>query len=91
MHAAFLIVTVLLLVCVYGALVTNGRKRKVCFGILMSVLSVISLPLFLCLQNASGGVDHGELFGQRILPVGGYVLALLLGVFICIHNRRKLQ
>ncbi len=91
MSIAFLIITGLLLVSAYGALVTNGRKRKSCFGILTAVLSAISLILFLYLQNASGGVDHGELFGQRILPIGGYTLALFLGVFVCIKNRRTVR
>lgn len=91
MTVVFLIITGLLVVSAYGALVTSGRKRKACFGILMAVLSVISLPLFLYLQNASGGVDHGELFGQRILPIGCYTLAFLLGIFVCIENRRAVQ
>ena len=91
MTVAFLIITGLLLVSAYGALVTNGGKLKACLGILTAVLSVVSLLLFLYLQNASGGVDHGQLFGQRILPVGGYTLAFLLGVFVCIKNRRTVQ
>lgn len=91
MTVAFLIITGLLVVSAYGALVTNGGKLKACFGILTAALSVISLLLFLYLQNASGGVDHGKMLGQRILPIGGYTLALFLGVFVYIKNRRTIQ
>ena len=91
MTVAFLIITGLLVVSAYGALVTNGGKCKDCFGVLTAILSVISLLLFLYLQNASGGVDHGELFAQRILPIGGYTLALFLGIFVCIKNRRTVR
>ena len=91
MTVAFLSITGLLLVSAYGALVTNGRKRKRCFGILTDVLSVISLILLLYLQNASGGVDHGQLFGQRIFPIFCYAVMFLLGVFVCIKNRRVVR
>ena len=91
MTVAFLIITGLLVVSAYGALVTNGGKLKAGFGILTAVLAVISLTLFLYLQNASGGVDHGELFGQRILPISGYTLAFLLGAFVCIKKWRTIQ
>lgn len=87
MTISFLIMNGLLVICAYGSVIARSNQFRRYCGIITAILSVISLPLFLYLQDASGGADYGQVFSQRILPICGYSLAFLLGLMTCMRKR----
>lgn len=84
----FLIVIGLLFISAYSSVIAKTNQRRCVFGILTAVLSVIVLLLFLYLQKISGGADHGQILGQKILPIIGCFLAFLFGTVVYIKNRK---
>ncbi|MBO5954078.1 MAG: hypothetical protein J6Q53_08210 [Oscillospiraceae bacterium] len=84
----FLIINGMLVVSAYASLVAKTNRCKCFCGILTAVLSVVSLLLFLYLQESSGGPDYGQIIFQRVLPLGGYSLMFLLGLAIYLRNKK---
>ena len=84
----FLIVIGLLLISAYGSAVAKTKGWKCGFGCLTALFALTALFLFLHLQQTSGGVDHGMVFSQRILPVCGCVLVFLWGVWVCTRTMK---
>lgn len=77
----------LLCLCLHSVL--KGKKTRIFCSLLQALSAVIALFVFLCLQNASGGVDAGCEIAQRILPALFFLLLVAHGLFTALRDSRR--